>query len=35
LKSDPGETTNLRIEHPEVVERFLEIREKYEADFPE
>jgi hypothetical protein len=35
LKSDPGETTNLRTEHPEVVERLLEIREKYEADFPE
>ena len=35
LKSDPGETTNLRTENPEVVERLLEIREKYEADFSE
>ncbi len=33
LDSDPGEASNLSSEHPELVERLIEIREQYEASF--
>jgi len=33
LENDPGETTNVRDEHPEIVERLLKIRENYKAEF--